>query len=151
MGRRFVELFLHHTKKLSYFLGVTRLSLGEKAILTTTPDFVSPPYCQSKLAVLISLSGVWFSRVSTRDTSKFSPQVRAGTTENQLIFIFLLPFFSSWVRAVGSFDRFSVFLLHLSHPSCLSSLPALLYDIVIWSYAFEHFSSLYVRSCSDGN
>ena len=48
-------LLTHPHRALTCHLGVPQLSLGEKAVLTATPDYVSAPLSERAARVLIAM------------------------------------------------------------------------------------------------
>jgi hypothetical protein len=66
-------------------LGVPQLSLGEKAILTATPDYVRLSLVYSLTVSLPFYIGLWLSWLPARDTGELDAEVRSGTAEDQLV------------------------------------------------------------------
>jgi hypothetical protein len=68
--------------------GVPQLSLGEKAILIATPDYVclSLRSISSFLTTFFSSRsiGLWLAWLPTGDTSELDVEVRSGVVEDQL-------------------------------------------------------------------
>lgn len=66
-------------------LGVPQLSLGEKAILTASPDYVRDIRDIVHLVMfwLLSSLGVWLPWVPTRDTAQFDSQIRGRIAQDQ--------------------------------------------------------------------
>jgi hypothetical protein len=62
--------------------GVPQLSLGEKAILTATPDYVRFAIIHSRRSN--HALGVWLPRLPTRDTAELNAEVRSRADEDQL-------------------------------------------------------------------
>jgi hypothetical protein len=64
--------------------GVLQLSLGQKAILTATPDYVGPlssPICLQ----LTSSPGVWTSRIPASHPTERNSEVRSRADQDQLV------------------------------------------------------------------
>ena len=110
-------------------LGVPQLSLGEKAVLTATPDYVRD-FLRSFVCHTYDFHwyvGIWFSWLPTSNTPKFNSQIRSRTPQDQLTYpLFPVDVDGIWVRTCVRLCVTTLFYISHCNTVCLALLVALL-------------------------
>lgn len=87
---------------LKCFPGVPQLSLGEKAVLTATADFVRPTPCRPLIPSHNSPVGIRLARLPSCDPAKFDAEVRGRAPQDQLSGrLRMLPVLLMYVSRIG--------------------------------------------------